>query len=140
MIFPYKYYLPTTRDISSSISSLFPACYGASSSQRTLNPSLLDFSSTPSASSLRLWPSGKCWLLIMLSRTDLCLLQSVVAQPHHSPHQVQLGHGDHQLAWQSRLQPGDGTGPEEDSRPDRESKQDRTVEVRGPLVNLVSTT
>ena len=55
-----------------------------------------------------------------------------MAQPHHSPHQVQLGHGDHQLAWQSRLQPGDGTGPEEDSRPDRESKQDRTVEVRGP--------
>ena len=75
----------------------------------------------------------------MLSRTDLCLLQSVVAQPHHSPHQVQLGHGDHQLAGQSRLQPGDGTGPEKDSRPDRESKQDRTVEVRGPLVNLVST-
>ena len=53
-----------TRDISSSISYLFPASSGASSSQRTPNPSLWGFWSTSSASSSRSWPSGKLLLAV----------------------------------------------------------------------------
>ena len=48
----------TTRDISSSISYLFPVYSGVLFSLRALNPSLLDFSSTPSASSSRSSPSA----------------------------------------------------------------------------------
>ena len=80
------------------------------------------------------------WALIMLSRTDLCLVpQLVLAQHLHHPHQLQLCHGDHQPAGQARLRPGDGPGPEEDSRPSWRSKQDRTVENKCRIVNLLTT-